>query len=207
MKARSAILLLLILLWTQLTLIALTLLWGYAFIAVFTAFLSLFAGAFFATTAYSVFFGAPYVPTDEVRVRSMLRLADLKPGERLVDLGSGDGRIVIAAAKAGAIAEGWEISPYLWLISWLKIRRLGLQKNARVRLGTYWGEKFEDADVVTLFLITMQMGRMERKLRQELRPGSRVVSYAFDFPHWQHEGKDNGIFLYRQQEPTLVRHP
>lgn len=198
MKARSAILLLLVLLWTQLALIMLTLLWGYTFIAIFVALFSLLLGAFFATTAYSLFFGAPYVPTDQERVHAMLRLADLKPGERLYDLGSGDGRIVIAAARQGAFAEGWEISPYLWLISWLKIRRLGLQDRARVRLGTYWGEKFHDADVVTLFLITMQMGRMERKLREELRPGSRVVSYAFDFPRWEHESKDRGIFLYRQ---------
>lgn len=207
MRARSAILLLLTLLWLELTLMALTVLWGYAFIAVFVALFSLLLGAFFATTAYSVFFGAPYVPTDEERVRSMLRLAGLKPGERLYDLGSGDGRIVIAAARQGAYAEGWEISPYLWLISWLKIRRLGLQDRARVRLGTYWGERFHDADVVTLFLITMQMGRMERKLREELRPGSRVVSYAFDFPHWRHEAKADGVFLYRQEPPAIVRHP
>ncbi|HTM68653.1 MAG TPA: hypothetical protein VL426_05115 [Candidatus Binatia bacterium] len=198
MRARSAALLLLVLLWLQLTLVAMTVLWGSAFIAIFVALFSLLLGTFFATTAYSVLFGAPYVPTDEERVASMLRLADLKPGERLYDLGSGDGRIVIAAARQGAYAEGWEISPYLWLISWLKIRRLGLQDRARVRLGTYWGEKFNDADVVTLFLITMQMGRMEKKLREELRPGSRVVSYAFDFPRWQHDDKREGIYLYRQ---------
>ena len=207
MRARSAALLLLALLWLQLTLIALTVLWGYAFIAVFVALFSLLVGVFFATTAYSVLFGAPFVPTEEERVLAMLRLAGLKPGERLYDLGSGDGRIVIAAARQGAYAEGWEISPYLWLISWLKIRRLGLQDKARVRLGTYWGEKFQDADVVTLFLITMQMGRMERKLREELRPGSRVVSYAFDFPHWEHVDKREGVFLYRQDPPSLVRHP
>jgi hypothetical protein len=198
MRLRSAVLLLLVLLWVQLTLVALAVLWSYAFVAIIVALVSLLVGTLFATTAYSVFFGAPYVPTENARVDAMLRLAGLRPGERLVDLGSGDGRIVIAAAKAGAIAEGWEISPYLWLLSMWKIRRAGLQDRARIRLGSYWNERFDDADVVTLFLITMQMPRMERKLRGELRPGSRVASYAFPFPRWRHAEKRDGIFLYRR---------
>ena len=160
--------------------------------------LSLAGGIFFATTAYSVFFGAPFVPTDRDRVDEMLRLTGLKPGEKLYDLGSGDGRIVIAAAKAGAQAEGWEISPYLWLYSTWQIRRQGLGDRARIHLGSYWEEKFDDADVVTLFLINLQMGRMQRKLQAELRPGGRVVSYAFKFPNWQYESKDRGLYLYRK---------
>lgn len=202
MRPASAIFLFLMLLWAQLTLVAMTVVWGYAFIAVLVAVLSLFVGALFATTAYSVFFGAPYVPTGNERVEAMLRLAGVKPGEKLVDLGSGDGRIVIAAAKAGAIAEGWEISPYLWLLSTWKIRRAGLQDRAKIRLGSYWNERFDDADVVTLFLITMQMPRMERKLREELRSGSRVASYAFPFPRWRHAEKRDGIFLYRRDEAS-----
>ena len=198
MRLQTAIFWFFMLLWVQVALVAMAAVWGYSFIAAFVALFSLLVGALFATTAYSVFFGAPYVPTDNDRVAAMLRLSGLKPGEKLVDLGSGDGRIVIAAAKAGAIAEGWEISPYLWLLSHWKIRHAGLQGRARVRLGTYWAEKFHDADVVTLFLITMQMPRMERKLRAELRPGSRVVSYAFKFPTWAHEDKTKGVFLYRK---------
>ncbi len=198
MRFRSAIFLFLVLLWAQLSLVAMAVVWGHAFIAAFTALFSLAAGAFFATTAYSVLFGAPYVPIDHDRVDAMLELAGVKPGEKVVDLGSGDGRIVVAAAKAGAIAEGWEINPYLWLISLWNISRAGVGARARVHLGTYWSERFEDADVVTLFLITMQMDRMERKLREELRPGSRVASYAFTFPRWPHEGKLRGVYLYRQ---------
>lgn len=162
----------------------------------FAVVVSLTAAVLFVATAYSVFFGAPFVPTDEGRVRTMLTLSGLRPGEKLVDLGSGDGRIVIAAAKAGATAEGWEVNPFLWLWSSWRIRMLGLGSLARIRLGSYWGERFHDADVVTLFLITAQMPRMERKLQAELRPGSRVASYAFRFPGWEHQEKKDGVYLY-----------
>jgi hypothetical protein len=172
---------------------------GLGFVVLFVLAVSLIGGTLFATTAYSVFFGAPYVPTDRARVDAMMSLTGLKPGEKLYDLGSGDGRIVIAAAKAGAHAEGWEISPYLWLYSTWQIRRQGLGDRAKIHLGSYWEEHFRDADVVTLFLITQQMGRMQRKLQDELRPGGRVISFAFKFPDWQHESKDRGLFLYRQK--------
>ncbi len=166
------------------------------FIAAFIALFSLACGIFFVTTAYSVFFGAPFVPTDKRRVETMLDLAKVRAGEKVVDLGCGDGRIVVAAAKRGARAEGWEISPYLWLLAKRNIRRAGAAHLATVRLGSYWAQRFDDADVVTLFLIDMQMAKMERKLRAELKPGSRVVSYAFKFPNWQPDEKREGVYLY-----------
>ncbi len=199
MRARHALVLFLALVWAQVAVAVFVLTWGYPFIALLVATLSLLGGVFFVSTAYSVFFGAPFVPTDHERVRSMLLHAGLKPGEKLADLGSGDGRIVIAAAKAGAFAEGWEVSPYLWLWSQWNIRRAGVGDRARVHLGSYWDHPFDDVDVVTLFLITMQMPRMERKLRAEMKPGGRVVSYAFTFPHWPSEGKLDGTFLYVQR--------
>lgn len=199
MNARHGILLFATILFAQMSVIIMALLWGDALIAAFAALLSLAVGTFFVTTAYSVLFGAPFVPTDMRRVGAMLALADVRPGEKLVDLGSGDGRIVVAAAKAGAIAEGWEVNPYLWLVSVWNIRRHGVQDRARVRLGSYWAQPFRDADVITLFLITAQMRPMERKLRAELKPGSRVVSYAFSFPEWAHDDKQSGVYLYRQR--------
>jgi hypothetical protein len=198
MSAKAAALLLVGLIWLQLILAAFLFAWGMNFLAVFICVLALAVGIFFVASAYSVLFGAPFVPMDRERVSAMLSLADVKAGDRLVDLGSGDGRVVIAAAKAGARAEGWEVNPYLWLYSAWKIRSLGLQDRARVNLGSYWPVTFDDADVVTLFLITSQMPRMQRKLQTELRPGSRVVSYVFSFPDWQEVDKREGIRLYRK---------
>ncbi len=167
-------------------------------LVIFAVLLGLLGGALFATTAFASLFGAPYLPTDRERVDAMLALTGLKPGEKLYDLGSGDGRIVIAAAKAGANAVGWEISPYLWLYSNWQIRRQGLAGKAKIHLGSYWEEHFRDADVVTLFLFTTQMARMQQKLQNELRPGSRVISFAFTFPEWQQESDTKGLHLYRK---------
>lgn len=162
--------------------------------------LSLACAALVIPTFYTVLSGAPFLPTGRDRVREMLALAALRPGETLVDLGSGDGRIVVAAAKAGARAEGWEVNPYLWLWSQWNIRRAGVADRARIRLGSYWGESMAHADVVTLFLITDKMPRMREKLQRELRPGSRVVSYVFTFPEWEREASSPaGVHLYRLQ--------
>jgi len=162
--------------------------------------LSLLTAVFLVAILYSVFFGAPFLPTDRRNVEEMLRLAGVRPGDTVYDLGCGDGRILVAAAKAGAAAEGWEINPLLWLIARINARRAGLAGRIKVHLGDYWFERFDQVDVVTLFLITSQMSRMERKLRSELRPGSRVASYVFKFPTWPLKAKSgSGVYLYVQE--------
>ncbi|MEK9151969.1 MAG: hypothetical protein AAB692_01235 [Patescibacteria group bacterium] len=167
-------------------------------IVISTIIMSLMFGVFFATTGYSVFFGAPFLPTDKRNVDFMIALSGLKPGDRFADLGSGDGRLVIAAAKAGAKAEGWEINPYLWLISKLRIAFSGVGKNAKVHLGSYWWENFKGVDAVSLYLIHIQMPRMEKKLQAELAPGARVVSHVFKFPTWQPVEKRGAVYLYQR---------
>jgi hypothetical protein len=198
MRATTAFLLFFGSLAAAIALAASVLTWGYPVVGALLTVFILACSVFVATSAYSVLFGAPFVPIDRDRVRTMLDLAQVRPGERLVDLGAGDGRIVVAAAQRGAVAEGWEISPFLWLLGQWNIRRAGVGDRARMRLGSYWDTGFRDADVVTLFLITQQMPRMEKKLQTELRPGSRVASYAFTFPAWEHEAKAEGVYLYRR---------
>jgi hypothetical protein len=192
----GAIVLLAALLLFQAALILAAMVWGATFIAIAVAAMSVAFSAFIVTTAYAALFGAPFVPTDNARVATMLRLAGVGPDDTVADLGCGDGRIVIAAAKTGARAEGWEVNPVLWLVSRWRIARAGVRDSATARLGSYWHEKFPHASVVTLFLIDTQMERMERKLLAELAPGSRVVSYAFKFPHWKPEASEQGIHLY-----------
>lgn len=165
-------------------------------IVISTLVMSLAFGIFFGTTAYSVFFGAPFVPTDRRNVERMIAALALKPEEKFADLGAGDGRLVVAAARAGARAEGWEINPYLWLAAKYNIWRSGLGARAKMHLGSYWWEKFHDTGAISLFLINTQMARMEKKLLDELPAGSRVVSYAFKFPGWQPSSSANGVHLY-----------
>lgn len=199
MNLRNGVVLFLSLFWAQLIMAALAMLWGHWFIGIVFTLLSLAIAAFFTSTAYSVLFGAPFVPMDHAGVAEMIRVAGVGPGQRLYDLGSGDGRILIAAAKAGAHAEGWEVSPFLWLYSRWNIKRQGVADRATVHFGSYWDSSMKDADVITLFLVTIQMGRMEKKLQAELRPGSKVASYAFSFPNWKESVRSGAVHLYRKE--------
>ena len=197
MKSSHAFLLFFGLVWAQLTIAAAVMTWGSPFVLLFITMFSIACAIFFVTTAFSMLFGAPFVPMDHDRVEELLTVAGVKAGERVADLGCGDGRIVVAAAKRGARAEGWEISPYLWVWSQWNIWRAGVRNLATVHLGSYWDVQFSDVDVITLFLVTTQMRRMEKKLRSELRIGSRVASYAFTFPDWKYREKSSrGIYLY-----------
>lgn len=164
-------------------------------ITIFSLIASLF-GFFFVFTVVALFRGAPFVPMHAKNVRAMVALAGLKPRERLFDLGSGDGRVLLAAAERGARAEGWEINPVLVLASRMRIARAGLGNRARVHWGNLWRAPVGEADIVTLFFVHPQMPRMEAFLRKHLRPGARVVSYGFRFPNWQPESTESGSHLY-----------
>lgn len=129
--------------------------------------------------------GAPFVPTDPVFVERVMELATLKPGDVFYDLGSGDGRLVIAAALRGAIAYGIEIDflRYWYSRSWIKLLRL--DQTAKIIRENFFDINLSHADVVCLFLLQETNEKLEKKLEKELKPGTRVVSIAFRFPHWQ----------------------
>jgi cyclopropane fatty-acyl-phospholipid synthase-like methyltransferase len=81
-------------------------------------------------------FGAPYVPTLTPQVAAALELLDLQPGQTMLELGCGDGKVVIAAAKQGIRVIGYELNPILWLIAWSRTRRY--RTLVSIRLGDYW---------------------------------------------------------------------
>lgn len=143
-------------------------------------------------------YGAPFVPTRRERVDAMLELAKPGPGELWVDLGSGDGRILVAAAQAGARAVGYEFHPLLVLLSRLAIARSGLGRLASVLQGDLWKADLSKADVVSLYLMPYRMERMRAKLEAELKPGCRIVSNAFPIGGWPAAGFDRQVFLYRR---------
>jgi len=152
--------------------------------------------AFDAWLIWLVWNGAPFVPTKRATVDRMVAVAGVKPGDRALDIGSGDGRIVIALAKAGAEAHGIDNNPLLvWWSRW-NIRKAGLSGRAFIHWGNFWHHDFSPYDVVTLFGITQIMRRLERKLEKELKPGSRVVSNSFQFPTWKNVRKDDAVFVY-----------
>lgn len=146
---------------------------------------------------WSFFRGAAYVPSSPAVVEEMVRLADPRGGERVADLGSGDGRLVIAFARAGAEAHGFEFNPVLVWWARRKIRRARLGGRAVVHWKNFWSADLSSFDVVTVFGIDHIMAPLERKLRQELKPNARVVSNAFLFPSWEAASSRNGVYLYR----------
>jgi cyclopropane fatty-acyl-phospholipid synthase-like methyltransferase len=144
-----------------------------------------------------IFRGAPFVPTQKQTLEKMIEAAKIQPGEKLADLGSGDGRILIAAARAGAEAHGYEINPLLFFWSRWKIRQAGLASKAFVHWKNFWLADFSDYDIVMLFGITGIMPKLETKLKTELKPGARVVSNIFKFPNWE-STKEGAISIYRK---------
>lgn len=129
----------------------------------------------------------PYVPTPPEVVEGMLDMAGLKAGERLIDLGSGDGRIPRAAARRGANALGVEIDAGLVARARSLARLEGLEEHARFVRDDLFTVSLRDADVVTLYLLPDVNERLKPKILNEMKPGARVVSHAFDMGDWPPE--------------------
>lgn len=148
-------------------------------------------------TLLSVLRGGPYVPSDKKTIETMLKFIKVKKGEKIVDLGSGDGRIVIELAKRGAIAYGYEINPFLVLWSRFKIWKEGLRGKAFVYCRNLWSVNLSDFDVVVVYAISYVMQDLEKKLIKELKKESRIVSHTFKFPTMKPVKKSGGVYLYK----------
>jgi ribosomal protein L11 methylase PrmA len=145
--------------------------------------------------------GAIYDPSTQAEAEAMARLAEVRPGEKAVDLGSGDGRVLCALARAGAEAHGYEINPILVLVSRRNIRRSGLAGRAFVHWGNFWRASLSGYSLVTTFQVGFVMGRLEAKLLRELAPGSRIVSHYWRFPALLPEQVKANIYRYRVPRP------
>jgi SAM-dependent methyltransferase len=128
----------------------------------------------------------PFVPTPHGVVERMLGLAGVGPDDTVYDLGSGDGRIVIAAAqKFGARAVGVEINEKLCELASEEISKLGLQESARIIHGDMFEIELGPATVVTLYQLTSVNKRLRPLLEKKLRRGARVVTSDFEVPGWK----------------------
>ena len=148
-----------------------------------------------------IFFGPPSVPTRPERIRRALQLAELKPEEILYDLGAGDGRVLVIAAKEfGAQAVGIEIGPVQCAVSWGKALWNRISSKVRVEARNFYHADLRNADVVFAYLTSDQAVRLQEKLKNELKSGARVVTISFNFPDWQHThlDRENLIFLYKK---------
>jgi SAM-dependent methyltransferase len=143
--------------------------------------------------------GAPWVPTPMDKVHRMLTMAEVGPGDVVYDLGCGDGRTIVTAARRyGASAVGIEIDPLRYLWCQMLITVLRLRAEVRVVHADFFTQDLSGADVVTCYLLQSTNERLVGKLRQELRPGARVVSSDFTFPTLRmlRLDSDAGLYLY-----------
>jgi hypothetical protein len=152
---------------------------------------------------------APYYPTPESIVQKMLQIGGLKAGEKMFDLGSGDGRIVIMAAeKFHANAVGVELDKDLYKQSMDRIQMLKLQKTARIINGDILQQDYSSADLITVYLLPISNDKVRPFLDKQLKKGTRIVSHDFEFKDWKPEkvepidddgeGRSHMIYLYRK---------
>jgi precorrin-6B methylase 2 len=152
---------------------------------------------------------APYFPTPQTVVDQMLQLGELKPGEKMWDLGSGDGRIVIAAArKYKADANGVELDEALYKQSVARIKTLGLAPTAHIVLGDLLQQDYSAADLLTIYLLPVAIEKVTPIFDRQLKKGARIVAHDFEFKQWtpakildiddDGEGRSHRLFLYRR---------
>lgn len=145
---------------------------------------------------------ATYMGTPPVVTRAMLDLAQVGPNDVVYDLGSGDGRIVILAAKEyGARGVGFEIDPQLIAQSRENARKAGVEDKVQFIQGDLFQADLKPATVVTLYLFDTLNMKLRPKLLRELNPGARVVSHQWKMGDWQPDKEkaveDTWIYLWR----------
>ena len=139
--------------------------------------------------------GAPYLPTLTPQVKAALQLADLKPGQILLELGCGDGKVVLAAAKQGLTVVGYELNPLLAGVAWLRTRRY--RHLVTIKCQNFWQGSWPPADAIFVFLLPKYMIKLDKKIIQEYKHNVKVVSFAFMIPTKTVTTELDGVFLYK----------
>jgi SAM-dependent methyltransferase len=127
----------------------------------------------------------PFVPTPYETVEEMLKLADVGPGDYVIDLGSGDGRIVIAAARRGAYGHGIDIDPKRISEAKKNASKAGMENRVLFMEGNLFETDFSRASVITMYLLNSVNMKLRPNLLKNLRPGTRIVSYYFNMNDWE----------------------
>ena len=142
-----------------------------------------------------VFFGAPYLPTLNPQVSAALELAGLKPGQTLLELGCGDGKVLVAAAKQGINVVGYELNPLLAALAWLRTRRY--RKQVRIIWGDFWRKPWPESGAIFTFLLPKYMDKLNKKVIQYDHKPVKLVSFAFRIPGKPADAEKSGVYLYK----------
>lgn len=144
---------------------------------------------------FVILFGAPFLPTLKERIVDVIEISNLKPGQTLLELGSGDGRILLEVAKKGIYGIGYELNPILVVYS--KIKLWKYRKFVKIKWRNYWLVRLPKADVVFVFLLQKYMEKLSNKITQEYPHGVKLVSFAFKIDSKKPSAELNGIYLYK----------
>jgi len=145
---------------------------------------------------FVILFGPPWVPTLTPQAKRALDMIDLKPGDTLLELGSGDGKILLDAASRGWDAVGIELNPILVVIS--RLRTWRYRKQVKVKWGNLWQtEKWPKAEGIFVFILPKHMPKLDKKIAEWHTGSIKLVSFAFTIPGKktirQHK---SGVYLY-----------
>lgn len=140
--------------------------------------------------------GAPNFPSQKDRIPTMLEFAKLKKKDVIVDLGSGNGTLLFAIAQKGYPITGLEIDPFAVRRSKKEAEKKRLSNLITVHRANFWRKNLSQYNVVFVYGINYIMKDLEKKLKKELRPGSRVISNRYEFPSWKPTAKKNNVLLY-----------
>lgn len=153
---------------------------------------------FFFFLVLSFYTGAPYVPSKTLAAKQMMKFAHLSKGTRVIDLGSGDGKLLFEAASLGATAVGYEINPFLVAFTNTKSFFSPYRTRVHAVWKNFWHADISSADVILLYLIPWKMDQLENKLLKETKPGTKIISNSFVFPHIPCIVKDveNHVFVF-----------
>lgn len=145
-----------------------------------------------------LFFGAPYLPTMKPTSKTAIKLLGLKKGDLLVDLGCGDGALMVEAAKLGIESIGYEMNPLVFAIGWLRTRKY--RKFITIKLGNFWKHNLPpETTAVFTFLHTRFMKRLDLYLinqAQKIEKPFILASYTFKIPGKEVTNQVDGVFLY-----------
>jgi len=150
------------------------------------------------TIYISIAVGVPCLPTHKKQAKILIDLCEIKPGMKVVDLGSGHGRLVIMAAEKGASVSGYELNPLLVLFSRWLARKRGFSDRVKIYWRSLFAADIKDADVVIAFLFPRYMDRLKNGLLNDLKPGAKMVSYAFPIKGWQPIVHKEAISVYQK---------
>jgi SAM-dependent methyltransferase len=138
--------------------------------------------------------GAPYLPTLKPQIKTALDLLDLKEGQTMLELGCGDGRVLIAAAQRGWKVVGYELNPLLAAVCWLRTRRY--KGQVKVVCGDFWQANWPEADGIFTFLLQKYTKQLNTKIVQNSTKPVKLVSFAFYIPDKQPTVEKDGLYLY-----------